>query len=202
MDRFAAWHGAVTFTWPRGCPEVDEGGLHVGKPPRGSSSPAVQVAGCRSLRAPVPSPSGGTDGLFLGLRSLPKAAGSETWPSCRRALARRGGDIQLLLASAVPRGQAWPPSVPKEGQRGNARARRVPQCQGAVATGLVVGQEPCGLCEGLAAPRGAPDGGHSKAGGGSELGHSAVGFPCWWWDGAMSLLRTRGLYLLVQGVFG
>lgn len=63
----------VTFTWPPGRPEVDEGGFHVRKAPRGSTSPAVQVAGCRSLRAPAPSPSGGMDD-FLGAQNPAKGS--------------------------------------------------------------------------------------------------------------------------------
>lgn len=63
----------VTFTWPPARPEVGEGGFHVRKAPRGSTSLAVQVAGCRSLRAPAPSPSGGMDD-FLGAQNPAKGS--------------------------------------------------------------------------------------------------------------------------------
>lgn len=74
----------VTFTWPPARPEVGEGGFHVRKAPRGSTSLAVQVAGCRSLRAPAPSPSGGMDD-FLGAQNPAKGSllqDGEVPPSC------------------------------------------------------------------------------------------------------------------------
>lgn len=100
----------VTFTWPPARPEVGEGGFHVRKAPRGSTSLAVQVAGCRSLRAPAPSPSGGMDD-FLGAQNPAKGKVGR----CHPAAPRLGSAQRASLATKSPRGGSERQCTCKEG---------------------------------------------------------------------------------------